>query len=62
MVWSFCLINHFHARTLDDDNRLVLEPISYPECQHDYINASYIDVSFNHSMNIPMHCDNNDED
>ena len=30
---------------LDDDNRIVLQPIDgHPDCQHDYINASYIDV------------------
>ena len=30
----------------DDDNRVILEPIpGYMNCHHDYINASYIDVS-----------------
>lgn len=30
----------------DDDNRLKLKPIGgRPDCHHDYINASYVDVS-----------------
>ena len=30
----------------DDDNRIVLKPIGdLSDCQRDYINASYIDVS-----------------
>ena len=30
---------------LDDDNRIVLQSISgHPDCQRDYINASYIHV------------------
>ena len=30
----------------DDDNRIILKPIGdLSDCQHDYINASYIDVS-----------------
>ena len=36
---------HFPIFILDDDNRIVLQPIDgHPDCQHDYINASYIDV------------------
>ena len=32
--------------SIDDDNRVILEPIpGYMNCHHDYINASYIDVS-----------------
>jgi len=31
---------------IDDDHRVVLEPIlGRLNCQHDYINASYMDVS-----------------
>ena len=31
---------------IDDDCRIVLEPITgIPDYQHDYINASYVDVS-----------------
>ena len=31
--------------TIDDDNRIVLQPIKgRPECQREYINASYINV------------------
>ena len=34
----------------DDDNRIVLQPISgHSDCQKDYINASYIDVSIMNS-------------
>ncbi len=29
----------------DDRNRLLLEPINHSECQYNYINASYVDVS-----------------
>ena len=30
----------------DDDNRVILKSISgFDDCQHDYINASYVDVS-----------------
>ena len=41
---------HFHCLTVfsptDDDNRIVLQPISGREdCQSDYINACYVDVS-----------------
>ena len=36
---------HFSVFILDDDNRIVLQPIDgHPDCQHEYINASYIDV------------------
>ena len=37
---------------LDDDHRISLVPLSnFPECQNDYINASYIDVcKFNHNV------------
>ena len=41
------LFNEFHSFTLlDDDNRVTLKPLSeYSDCQRDYINASYVDVS-----------------
>ena len=30
----------------DDGNRVVLKPLhGYEDCQHDYVNASYVDVS-----------------
>lgn len=30
----------------DDDNRVILTSIpGFDDCQHDYINASYVDVS-----------------
>ena len=31
----------------DDDNRVVLKPIDgIDDCQHDYINASFVNVSY----------------
>ena len=34
-----------HTNSLDDDHLISLVPIpNIPECQNDYINASYIDV------------------
>ena len=31
---------------VDDDNRVILEPLlEYNDCQRDYINACYVDVS-----------------
>ena len=39
--------NYYNYVTLylDDDNRVVLQPITgCPDCQGDYINASYIKV------------------
>lgn len=37
--------------SLDDDNRVILDPLeNEPECQHDYINASYIKVLYPHSL------------
>lgn len=35
---------YFFKIFLDDSCRIVLEPV--PNLEHDYINASYIDVSF----------------
>ena len=37
----YCYILH-----IDDRNRLTLDPMNHPDCQYDYINASYIDVSY----------------
>ena len=37
--------NVFHLSS-DDENRIRLKPLNdVPDCRHDYINASYIDVS-----------------
>ena len=45
IVWEDSLCSYFSVFILDDDNRIVLQPIDgHPDCQHDYINASYIDV------------------
>ena len=31
---------------IDDDSRVILKPLTgHEDCQHDYINASYVDVS-----------------
>ena len=36
-----------HMLFLDDDNRIILKPIeSNEDCQREYINACYVDVSF----------------
>ena len=38
-------INTCHLTT-DDDHRVVLRPLEgHKDCQNDYINASYVDVS-----------------
>jgi hypothetical protein len=38
-------LNRFANITVYDDNRILLQPITgRPDCQNDYINASYIDV------------------
>ena len=42
----------------DDDNRIVLKPLPEAEdCQGDYINACYVDVSYanNYFTNKPSH-------
>ena len=39
---------HLHAvhSDIDDDSRVILKPLpGHDDCQHDYINASYVDVS-----------------
>ena len=33
------------STSLDDDNRIVLKPLNINDCQTDYINACYVDVS-----------------
>ena len=39
------ILKNFITLCLDDDNRVVLQPITgFPDCQGDYINASYIKV------------------
>ena len=42
---------------LDDDHRISLVPLpNFPECQNNYINASYIDVcKFNHNVVTNIH-------
>ena len=36
----------FSSPCSDDDNRITLEPLpDTPDCQEDYINACYVDVS-----------------
>ena len=33
--------------TSDDDNRIILRPIEgHPDCQREFINACYVDVSY----------------
>ena len=46
--YSFLSYNcHDFLCALDDDCRISLEKIpNFPACQHDYINASYVDVSW----------------
>ena len=37
--------------TVDDDNKIPLQPIpDTPDCQEDYINACYVDVSLTLSL------------
>ena len=39
---------HLHAihSDIDDDSHVILKPLpGHDDCQHDYINASYVDVS-----------------
>ena len=44
-MYMYCNVLHFIFFILDDDNRIVLQPIDgHPDCQHEYINASFIDV------------------
>lgn len=58
LVSAYSFYNEkFHADTyctllfficLDDDNRVLLEPLQrFLDCQHEYINASYISVREN---------------
>ena len=44
---------------IDDDSRVILKPLlGHDDCQHDYINASYVDVStsslYKHRYNCGM--------
>ena len=44
---------------IDDDSRVILKPLpGHDNCQHDYINASYVDVSisslYKHRYNCGM--------
>ena len=42
-----------HFVCTDDDNRVKLKSLSGREdCQHDYINASYVDVSVHYNYTI----------
>ena len=51
-----CLNRLFHLSHVDDDNRIVLQPLyGHSDCQQDYINACYINVGFSLLLSI-MHC------
>ena len=45
IIFSFTLFTNMFSLGIDDDHRVVLESISDGvDCEHDYINATYIDV------------------
>ena len=63
-IFEIVLIKFAFSFDTDDDHRVVLKSISGGvECEHDYINAAYIDVSFlkmfaklkNSNINPPAH-------
>ena len=55
IVWEDSLCSYFSVFILDDDNRIVLQPIDgHPDFQHEYINASYIDVRNAHYFNCVL--------
>ena len=40
---------------LDDEHRVQLKPLpDHRDCQGDYVNASYVDVSLTHSLNTSI--------
>ena len=47
---------HLHILShsyIDDDSRVILRPLpGRDDCQHDYINASCVDVSISNYINI----------
>ena len=44
------LIKDINCYLSDDDNRIVLKPLAdVSDCQRDYINACYVDVSLGHT-------------
>ena len=63
-IFEIVLIKFAFSFDTDDDHRIVLKSISGGvDCEHDYINAAYIDVSFlkmfvklkNSNINPPAH-------
>ena len=45
MIFSFTLFTKLFSLGIDDDHRVALQSISDGvDCEHDYINATYIDV------------------
>ena len=41
-ILNTCILSHSYT---DDDSRVILRPLpGHDDCQHDYINASYVDV------------------
>ena len=44
LLISYCSI------AVDDDNRILLQPLDYEDCDNGYINASYIDVCKNDTL------------
>ena len=53
IIFSFTLFTNMFSLGIDDDHRVVLESISDGvDCEHDYINASYIDVRLKHCKHL----------
>ena len=49
-----CMLSH---SDIDDDSRVILKPLhGHDDCQHDYINASYVDVSISTSYQHRYNC------
>ena len=48
----------FYNSLIDDDNRIILNPIpGQQDCQNDYINASYLDVSiYSIMLSLTVQC------
>ena len=52
-IFSFTLFTNMFSLGLDDGHRVILESISGSvDCEHDYINASYIDVRIKHCKHL----------
>ena len=46
-IYSFTLFTNIFSLGIDDGHRVILESISDGvDCEHDYINATYIDVRY----------------